>query len=290
MKKTKVLAMALSLTLFAAPVLAQGGNAPVKTNSKITYHNGPVMQGHSNVLTIFYGNWNHSPGNDLETAELVQFFISFLNTTSYFRINAGYPDAIGNGPSGLLLLSGVGTDSYSQGTSLDPSSIQAIVRDQIQGGVLPLDGAGIYVVLASADVDASAAGFCVPNAPPHHGVFLFNGAQVKYAFIGNPLRCPSLAAPQLGPLTPNDNFALDGIANNLVAVLSAVVTNPTGNGWFDRYGFENSTKCANTFGETYTAPNGARANIQVGPRHWLLQQNWVNSSRKGFCAMAPPQP
>ena len=55
------------------------------------------------------------------------------------------------------------------------------------------------------------------------------------------------------------------------------------------YALENSTKCANTFGETYLAPNGARANIQVGTDHWLIQQNWVNSTRKGLRAIAPPQ-
>lgn len=289
MKKTKVLAIALTLTLFTTPVFGQGRNAPVKTDTKMLYHNGPVMQGTSNVHLIFYGGWNNVPGNDIQTTELIRYFLIFLTTTPYFNINAGYPDAIGNGPSGNLAFSGVGTDSYSQGTDLTPSSIQTIVRDQIVGGVLPLDGAGIYVVLSTADVAANAAGFCIPNAPPHHGFFLLNGAQVKYAFIGNPLRCPSVAAPFLGLPTPNDNFAADGIVNNLVAVLSAAVTNPTGQGWFDRYGLENSTKCANNFGETYTTPNGARANIQLGTRHWLIQQNWVNSTRKGFCAMAPPQ-
>lgn len=289
MKKAKALAIALSLTLFAAPLFAQGGKAPIKTDSRMSYHNGPVMQGTSNVYTIFYGGWNNVPGNDLQTTELVRSSIVFLSTTSYFNINAGYPDAIGNGPSGNVTLSGVGTDSYSQGFELTPASIRKIVMDQIQGGVLPLDGAGIYVVFASADVAANAAGFCIPGAPPHHGFIDFFGAQIKYAFIGNPLRCPTIAAPHLSNPTPNDNFAADGIVNNMVAALCAVVTNPTGQGWFDRYGLENSTKCANNFGQTYTAPNGARANIQLGTRHWLIQQNWVNTTRKGFCAMAPPQ-
>ena len=134
--------------------------------------------------------------------------------------------------------------------------------------------------------------FCTPGAPPHHGYFLFNGAHVKYAFIGHPRRCPSIAAPHLstaGP-TPNNNFTADAVASTIAAVLSATITNPTGSSWFDRYGLENSTKCANTFGETYTTSNGAQANMELfGPSHWLIQQNWINSTRRGYCALAPPQ-
>jgi hypothetical protein len=62
------------------------------------------------------------------------------------------------------------------------------------------------------------------------------------------------------------------------------MTNPAGDGWFDRYGFENADKCQNTFGQTYVTANRARANIRVGSRDFLIQQNWVND-RKASCAM-----
>src|SRR4030095_14238210 len=105
-------------------------------------------------------------------------------------------------------------------------------------------------------------------------MFNYQGVvQIKYAFIGDPARCPSSAAPQLafpGP-TPNGSFAGDGIANNLAAAISAMVSNPTGTCWFDRYGFENSTKCKGLFGPTYTVPNGAQANVHLGTRDYLLQ-------------------
>lgn len=287
--KTAV-AIGICLVMFAAPVFAQGGNKPIRTDSRILYHNGPVMQGSSNVYTIFYGNWGYGPGNDIPTADLVREVIIGLGTSQYFQINVGYKDALGNGPNGGLVYSGTADDAYSQGAELSVANIQEIVRDKIVRGVLPLDGAGIYIVFGTADVSANAAGFCVQNAPPHHGYINYFGAQVKYAFIGNPLRCPTLAAPQLSVPSPNDNFAADGIANNLAAVLSAAVSNPADFGWFDRYGLENSAKCKGTFGETYTTANGARANMQLGTRHWLIQQNWVNSTRKGYCALAPPQP
>ena len=100
--------------------------------------------------------------------------------------------------------------------------------------------AGIYVVIASADVGSAATGFCVPSALGHHGTGSALGAQFKYAFLGNPTRCPRIAAPQFFSRktqlpTPNGNLAADAMASTLAQVLSGVVTNPTGGGWFDRY-------------------------------------------------------
>lgn len=41
-------------------------------------------------------------------------------------------------------------------------------------------------------------------------------------------------------------------------------------------------------GQTYPSANGGPANIRMGQRDLMLQQNWVNA-RKGYCAMARPQ-
>ena len=54
------------------------------------------------------------------------------------------------------------------------------------------------------------------------------------------------------------------------------------NAWYDTRGYENADKCAWTFGTTYTA-NGALANMKLGTRDFLIQQNWVNLSG-GYCA------
>ena len=53
---------------------------------------------------------------------------------------------------------------------------------------------------------------------------------------------------------------------------------------FDRYGLENADKCEGRFGQPYLTPNGARANLRLGYRDFLIQQNWVNDG-KGRCAM-----
>lgn len=289
----RMLAPVMSLLLLCAPIYAQGNNPNVKTNTKVVYHDGPVFTAFVNLYLIWYGSWPlNLPGNDGYTRQIVLDFSANIGGKQYMAINQGYPDASGVSPSGAVIYSGQHTDwSYQYGPDLNPLGMQGIVKDAISAGSIPSDSNGIYLIIASSDVASSTTGFCVANTPPYHGSFLFNGQTLKFGFVGNPTRCPTTGAPQLtwpGP-TPNDDFSADGIANKMAAVLSAIVTNPTGSGWFDRYGFENSTKCQGSFGPTYAASNTSRANIRIGQRDYLIQQNWVNA-RKAYCAMAAPTP
>ncbi len=133
--------------------------------------------------------------------------------------------------------------------------------------------------------------FCTPSAPPFHGEGLVNGSPVRYIFLGNPNRCPTVAGPQFSPAgpTPNGSYATDVMVSNLAHAINGLVTNPAGTGWYDRYGLENGDKCQDAlghpaFGPTYLTANGARANVRMGGRDFLIQQNWVND-RKPRCAM-----
>ena len=291
----------VSLALSGGPALAQNGN--VKTNSKILYHNGPVMQGSSNVYFILYGCWNCGyPGSNFATVGILSDLVINLGGTPYFLINTLYPDGAGGAPNSDLIYSATGYDAYSHGASLTVSDIQGVIANQLYTGGLPLDGRGIYIVIASADVtdihplpDGSSTTFCTPNTFPHHGTFEFNGATVKYGFLGNAARCPSSAASQFFATdgtqlpTPNNNLAADAMASTLAHLLDVIVTNPLGTGgWYDRYGLENAQKCQGTFGQTYPLPKGARANMQLGQRHFLIQQNWVNAPHKGYCGLSNP--
>ena len=49
-------------------------------------------------------------------------------------------------------------------------------------------------------------------------------------------------------------------------------------------------KCAWTFGATYSSgSNGAVANVRLGSRDFLIQQNWVNAYG-GYCALGYNDP
>lgn len=274
------------------PTIKQKPAGDVKTDTRILYHNGPLITGTPGVYLIWYGCWDDNCGNsgDSATQFILTDFISNVGGSPYFQINATYPNTSGQAPSGALLYAGGAVDRYSHGLELTATDIQGIVSDKILAGQLPQDPWGIYLVLASGDVSSSATGFCDATAQPHHGRGMVLGSDFVYGFVGNPVRCPSIAAPQFVASdgsrlpTPNGNFGADGMASTIAHLLEEIITNPTGGGWFDKFDLENADKCAGTFGQTYTTTNGARANLRLGPRDYLIQQNWVND-RKGRCAM-----
>ena len=295
--------LAISLFAFGPAAFAQermstqaAPSQSEKTTSRILYHNGRVMIGSSNLYLIWYGCWDYNCGTagNPATRSIVEDFAYNVGASPYLQINAGYPDEFGQTPSSALLVGGEVFDNYSHGLELKVSDIQAIVSDQITSPGGFSDPAGIYVVIASADVSSPESGFCDASAQPHHGVGYALGSRFYYAFVGHPMRCPSIAAPQFMSGTtmlpsPNGDVAADAMASTLAHVLSTTLTNPGGDGWFDRYGLQNADKCANQFGTTWSTPNGARANLRLGQRDFLIQYNWVNDNKKGRCAINTSQ-
>jgi hypothetical protein len=283
--------MAVILALLGVPALAQKDQ--VRSTTRILYHDGPVVDGALNVYFVLYGCWETSvcgTGTDTATINLLTDLIIGLGGTPYMNINTLYPDMYGSVPSGGVVFGGAGSDLYSHGASMTDADVQNVIMNQIWTGRLPTDTRGIYIVLTTPDVTVD--GFCT-NFAQYHSRFVDLGIRYNYAFVGNPWRCPISAAPQFasptGTLlpTPNGNFAADGMASSIAHVIAGTLTNPIGGGWYDRYGLENSDKCQGTFGQTYTTPNGAQANMRITGHDYLIQQNWVND-RKGRCAISYP--
>ena len=293
--------LAVSFLALELPALAQSATtdlrttASVKTDNRILYHNGRVLTNVTDVYFVWYGCWDNTCGaaGDTTSQSIMMDFASNVGATPYFEIITTYPDGSGYTASGAVFLGGYVYDHYSRGTDLTATDIQGIIADQITSFRLRQDPNGIYVVFASADVRSPSTGLCVPGARPHHGIGMALGSDFRYAFVGNPTQCPSIAAPQFvsdGTLlpTPNGNFAGDAMASILANVLSSTITNPYGDGWYDRYSLQSADKCEGQFGQTYMTANGARANVRLGQRDYLIQENWVNE-RKGRCAMSLSQ-
>ena len=76
------------------------------------------------------------------------------------------------------------------------------------------------------------------------------------------------------------------MASIIAHELEETVTDPDLNAWYDRSGAENGDKCAWTFGTQYTVANGAKANVHLGARDYLIQLNWIAAA--GPCAMKYP--
>jgi hypothetical protein len=263
-----------AITLQQVADVAAANNARPTRGNGITYHGGPVMTSGTNVYYIWYGNWSGNSAPSILTT-----LGSSIGGSPYFNINTTYYDGSATHVANVASLVSQTSDNYSFGTALSDSNIQGIVANAIGSGALPKDPNGVYFVLTSADVNETS-GFCTQYCGWHtHGTI--GGTDIKYAFVGNPDRCPSACAAQT--TGPNGNAGADGMASILAHELEEATTDPDLNAWYDRRGEENADKCAWTFGATSTAPNGSQYNMVLGGSQYLIQQNWVNASG-GFCA------
>ncbi|HEY3181158.1 MAG TPA: hypothetical protein VGL25_20020 [Casimicrobiaceae bacterium] len=297
-KLSKVVLITLALVLTTLdPATAQNAfspdtgspttTSPTHTDRSIAYHNGAVLTGTPVIYFVWYGNWAINTYRQVVLAD----FVSNLASSPYFQINTGYPNSAGQAPNGETFYGGAANDAYSHGATLTEADVADVVANAILTGGIPLDPHGIYVVLTSADVTVQdgATQFCL-TCCNLHGDSVVAGSPFKYVFVGDPQRCPSSCGAQpSGAQTANGDMAADAMVSWLTHALNAVVTNPTGDGWYDRYGLENSEKCEGTYGTTYPVTNlwgqSAQANVKLGYRDYLLQQNWVNG-KKGHCAMS----
>ena len=254
---------------------APGQGKPKPGGNGISYHGGKLILGTTNVYYIWYGSW---AGNDATT--ILTDFAKGIGGSPYYNINSTYYDGSNNHVANSVNYAGSTTDTGSRGTSLSDAAIQGVVSDAITSGRVPKDTNGVYFVLTSADVTASS-GFCTQYCGWHtHGTI--GGVDIKYSFVGNPDRCPSACMAQT--ISPNLNKGADGMASIIAHELEEAVTDPDLNAWYDTRGQENADKCAWTFGSTKTWPSGAKSNMTLSGREFLIQQNWVNASG-GYCAL-----
>ena len=242
-------------------------NSRPRTGNGINYHGGPLMLGGNNVYYIWYGNWQ---GNTATT--ILTDLANNIGGSPYFNINTTYYNGSNVHVTNAVHYTGSTNDNYSQGTSFGDAGVQAIVA-----AINPTDTNTLYMVLTSQDVNETS-GFCTQYCGWHTHATI-NGRDIKYAFVGNPARCPSACTN--GTPSPNGNVGADGMASIIAHELEEATTDPDLNAWYDTRGAENADKCAWTFGTI--AANGS--NVTLGSRQYLIQQNWVNASG-GYCAMS----
>jgi len=250
-----------------------GGAVPP---SPITYHGGPVMLGTTNVYLIWYGDW----AEDRAAQNLIPEFVTRVGGTKWFNINTTYNNKAGQRVTNAVHYAGHAANTSTYKT-LNDANVQSVVTNAIDSGALPKDAHGVYFVLTAPDVKETS-GFCSKYCGWHTHMSL-NGTDIKYAFVGNPSRQCANACEAQTTRSPNGDAGTDGMVSTIAHELSEAVTDPDLNAWFDSAGDENADKCAWQFGAMFAATNGASANVNVGTRQWLIQENWVNAT-KGYCA------
>lgn len=262
----------------------------VVTGNGINYHGGPVLKGNPvKFYVIWYGNWSGSGSNTMASVSLVEHFINTLGNTPYEKIATTYGDSTGN-VSGNVTLGG--HTFVNTTTNLTDSLLQTTVKNALTSGALPTDAGGVYFVLSSSNINETS-GFCTQYCGFHTHATL-NGADIKYAFVGNPDRCPSGCEIQTtGPNSPATGVGgADGLINVFAHEQFEAITDPDLNAWFDSSGQEDSDKCNFNFGATNTCVSGslctpagisahAKWNVSFGNNDWMIQQQWKNSGGGG---------
>jgi hypothetical protein len=247
--------------------------APLARTTNITYHQGPIVLGTTNVYFIWYGNW---AGLNSGANSILTNFAQNIGGSPYYNINTSYYNASATHISNSVNFAGSTNDNYSQGTQLSDASVQAVVTSAITSGALPKDTNALYFVLTSSDVNETS-GFLTKYCGWHTNATIA-GSDIKFSFVGDPSKTPTACEAQTAS-SPNSNPAADGMVSVMAHELEETVTDPDLNAWYDRNGAENGDKCAWTFGTQLKAPNGSNYNMTLGTMKYLIQRNWSASTQ-----------
>jgi len=273
--------------------------AAVPDAAGITYHGGPVMGTVAgkpvHLYFIYYGNWaSTDPGGPA----IMHNFGANLNGSPYWNILTTYKEPNGTTIKNQVTLNGEYTDTGSQGSNLNDTTLQKVVKTAISGGHLPMDTNGVYQVLTSSEVNETS-GFCSAYCGFHTHMTV-GGKDVKYAFIGNPVHCTAQGGVRdcQGDTnnytkSPNNDPGVDAMISVIAHESEEATSDPDLNAWFFANGQENADKCAYTYGTVFPVGNGSDYNVTLGGGKYLIQQNWIGPGGTGGiagekCAMQYP--
>jgi hypothetical protein len=221
----------------------------------LLYHNGGVMTGGAVIKAIFWGSSWASYAGDKESG--MDTFYGGISNTPYLRTTGEFTQSGGAHVSPTATYAGHTVDSSSAG-SKDPgtSGVLAEVAKVIGNSAV---ANGYYPVYT--DIPRGNAGYCA-----WHSWGMIGSTPVQFGFF---FKLDGDAGCDPGTDGTSHSQGLRAIANVSGHELSETLTDPRGQGWFDRSGAENSDKCAWTFGGTVVFTGGST---------WKVQGNFSNNA------------
>jgi len=210
---------------------------------------------------------------------LIGYFLNHLGGSPYYNINTTYTDGAGTAIQNSVTY----TQFWASNTNV-PLPVVPVTDLQMQNqiiagftnGQLTYDPSTLYLIFSDQLVNPGG-GFGVVYCA-YHGNFTWNGNDVKYAAMPHDIDffdCSALSG------SPNNDAAADAEVNTLAHEIEETNTDEDLDAWYDNSGNENGDKCAWNFGTTYTTANGSTANMKIGAKDFLVQQNWVNANGGG---------
>ena len=263
------------------------------TSTGISFHGGSVLQSGTNVVAVYWGGstiYDGGPtpgavGSGGQDGSLVGTFLRNLGGSSYFNINSTYWDA-----STTHIVNSVTYDGFWANpdlpttSSISDAQMVAMLQNAFDTKKLTYTPSTVYAIFTGPGVNLGG-GFSSTNlqycAYHYHGTVNVGGSKtVLYAAM--PYDYAFRTSCTNGTASPNADGPADAIINTLAHEIEEATTDMLGTAWFDNRGYENADKCAWNFGSTYPAGSGV-ANMKIGTKDYLIQQNWVNAG-SGGCA------
>lgn len=262
------------------------------TSTGISYHGGPVLQSGTKVVAIYWaagpifngGPTPPSSGSGANDGSLVGYFLNHLGGSPYFNINSTYTDG-----SGQAIVNSVTYTSYWANNTNAPSGAQsvsdaqmlAMLQSGFASGAINYDPGTLYAIFTAGAVNLGG-GFGTQYCAYHFwGNVTVAGKTQTVRYAAMPYNYAFPSACTNGTPAANGDPGADYEVNTLGHETEETTTDELGTAWFDQRGFENADKCAWNFGSTYTTAAGGVANIKIGTKDFLVQQNWVNAGTGG---------
>jgi len=265
------------------------GSAPAPSptvDNGIYYHGGPVILAQK-VAAIYWssktiyagGPAPGTTGPGSADGSLIGYFLNNLGGSPYYNINTTYTDGAGTAIQNSVTY----TEFWASNTNV-PLPVVPVTDLQMQNriiagftnGQLTYDPSTLYLIFSDQLVNLGGGFGSVYCA--YHGNFSWNGNDVKYAAMPHDIDffdCNALSG------SPNNDAAADAEVNTLAHETEETNTDEDLDAWYDNSGNENADKCAWNFGTTYKTANGSTANMQIGTKDFLVQQNWINANGGG---------
>ena len=269
------------------------GPSTQATGTGISYHGGPVLQAQTNVAAVYWapttiyagGPAPGSNGSGSGDASNVGYFLNHIGGSPYFNINTTYTNSAGTAIRNVVNYTQYWANnvySVPSGTKrVTDATMLAMLQYAFANGKLTYDPNTLYAIFTQGSVNLGG-GFGTQYCAYHSwGNVTVNGVsrQVLYAAMPDAGAKPSACSN--GTPSPNSDPHADAVISVLVHEVEETTTDMNGNAWYDSVGNENADKCAWNFGTTFTTANGGVANVTLGTKSFLIQQNWINSGSGG---------
>jgi hypothetical protein len=227
-------------------------------------HGGPVITS-AKTVAIFWGpSWADSHGNLNATASELLGFFSQFGTSGEYKVITQY-----SGIQSTNLSNSFWWDPTAPPTNVtDSALVNEVIRYFNQGGVV--DTSTVYSVFLPNGT-YSSFGTSTSCGGPHlvycayHSNFSYNGTDVKYSSLPYP-SCGGCHWTGFSVANDFEHFACHETRE--------AVTDPDGNAWYDRRGYEADDKCAwspapfigtGGFGYQWEWSNAASGCVQTAP-------------------------